>query len=248
MKMFCYETKGRATGAFTRNELVVLIAFLVFLVIVALPGLEHQQDKSKRMNCVSDLKMLGIAYRVWANDHGDRYPFATSVTNGGWRELLDDTKAGAFCWTNYVTMAAKLDENPYFLRCPADERTGANYFSNISNTNISYFVCVNANDSNPQAILAGDRNLGPGSTPDSEYGFSPADGKGNDVLVKGPVCWSLKMHSVGRTPTSGNILLGDGSAQQVTSGNLRMNWLTNAFGNDFSTNTTNAPGLRLIFP
>jgi hypothetical protein len=50
--------------------------------------------------------------------------------------------------------------------------------------------------------------LGPGTTPDPEYGFSPADGRGNDVVINGPVCWSLKMHSRGNPAGWGNILLG----------------------------------------
>jgi hypothetical protein len=46
-------------------------------------------------------------------------------------------------------------------------------------------------------------------------------------------------------------MLGDGSAQQVTSGSLRVNWLKNAVdsGNFTGANTTPAAGsVRLIFP
>ncbi len=111
------------------------------------------------------------------------------------------------------------------------------------------FVGVNACDTYPQSILGGDRNLGPGTTPDSEYGFSPSDGRGNDVIINGPVCWSLKMHSRGNPTGAGNILLGDGSAQEVTSGSLRGNWLKNALAEKAAHDkSTNPPGLRLIFP
>jgi hypothetical protein len=40
--------------------------------------------------------------------------------------------------------------------------------------------------------------------------------------------WSAKLHSAGNTSGAGNILLGDGSCQQVTSANFRLNWLKNA--------------------
>ena len=119
----------------------------------------------------------------------------------------------------------------------------------MANTNISYFVGVNANDTFPQSLLGGDRNLGPGTIPDAEYGFSPADGRGNDVVIKGPICWSLKMHSRGNPAGGGNILLGDGSAQEVTSPSLREIWLKNALAEKVAKDkTTNSPGLRLIFP
>jgi hypothetical protein len=144
-------------------------------------------------------------------------------------------------------MENELGQAPAILVCPADERRAASSFSNLSNTNISYFVGVNANDTYPQSILGGDRNLGPGTTPDPEYGYSPADGRGNDVVINGPVCWSLKMHSRGKNATVGNILLGDGSAQQTTSGNLSLNWLKNAAVKS-ADKGTNASGVRLIFP
>jgi hypothetical protein len=124
-----------------------------------------------------------------------------------------------------------------------------------------YFVGVGAIDTVPQSILGGDRNLGPGTTPDTEYGFSPANGKGNDVIITGPVCWSLKMHSHGSPTGAGNILLGDGSAQQTISGGLYTPggvstsdslyeyWVKNALAEKAAHNkTTNLAGLRLIFP
>ena len=149
-------------------------------------------------------------------------------------------------------MANEIGQSPQVLRCPADERKPALSFSDdFSNTNISYFVGLTSNDTaNPQALLGGDRNLGPGTTPDPEYGYSPADGKGNEVFVNGPVCWSRKMHSRGNDAGAGNIMLGDGSAQQVTSASLRLNWLTNGFvkipAQDKTTNSLR--GIRLIFP
>ena len=146
-------------------------------------------------------------------------------------------------------MSNEMGQAPIILICPADERKPASSFSNLANTNISYFVGVDANDTYPQALLGGDRNLGPGTVPDPEYGYSPADGRGNDVIINGPVCWSLKMHSRGNAAGAGNIMLGDGSSQQVTSGNLYQNWVKIALTNTpASTNATNPPGLRLIFP
>ncbi len=141
-----------------------------------------------RIACMNNLRQIGIAYRIWSNDHGDRFPASTPETNGGWRDLLHGTGASTYAWTNYVTMANELGLNPLVLVCPADERKPADTFRNlVSNTNISYFIGPGANDTYPQAILGGDRNLGPGTTPSQDYGYSPADGKGNDVIINGPV-------------------------------------------------------------
>jgi hypothetical protein len=121
--------------------------------------------------------------------------------------------------------------------------------------NVSYFVGVSANDLNPQAFAAGDRNLGPGLISSNDFGYSPKSGKGNDVAIpitsaKGPVSWSLKIHSDGNTNGAGDILLGDGSGQMVSTATLNQTWLRNA---DPTTNwpaghIPATPSIRLVFP
>jgi competence protein ComGC len=240
---------SQSTAAFTRKELLVVIAVLVLLGLFLLPAVQKTSQKSKSITCNGRLKCLGLAYRIWSNDNGDHSPASTSLTNGGWRELLSRPDASTYAWTNYTLMANQMGQSPLIVVCPADERKPANSFSNLSNLNCSYFVGIDANDTYPQSILGGDRNLGPGTTPDPGYGFSPTNGKGNDVTINGPVCWSLKMHSRGNPAGAGNILLGDGSSQQVTSGRLNQNWLTNAFtAKPALDKATNSPGMRLIFP
>jgi hypothetical protein len=140
--------------------------------------------------------------------------------------------------------------------CPSDERLPADNFSNfVSNIHLSYLVGVSADDTYPQSLLGGDRNLGGGTEPDRKYGFSPESGQGNDVAIQtnseaGPVCWSLKIHSAGNTNGAGNILLGDGSAQQCTGAGFRRTWQPNV------NPTTNwpvghvppSPSTRVLFP
>jgi len=239
----------RTEAAFTRRELVVGIAVLFVLVLFIVPALQRAKQKSDRISCISNFKEIGLAYRIWANDNGDRFPAFAPLTNGGWSNLLSSSNAGTYVWTNYATMANEMGQSPIIVVCPADVRQPAQSFSNLANTNISYFVGVGANDTYPQSILGGDRNLGLGTTPDPEYGYSPSNGRGNDVIINGPVCWSRKMHSRGIPAGAGNILLGDGSSQQVSSMNLSQNWLKNAAAEKATLdNATNSPGLRLIFP
>ena len=224
-------------------ELAVVIVVVVLLAIMLFPALKREQEKSWRIRCLSNTKLMGAAYRLWAGDHGDHLPSPVSMTNGGWRELLSNSNAGQYCWTNFAIMRKELGESPAIVICPADERQPARSFTNgFDNTHVSYFVGVDANDVYPQALLGGDRNLGPGLVPGRDYGYSPANGKGNDVFINtnSPVCWSLKMHSPGNPIGGGNILLGDGSGQQMSSASLRLNWLRNA--------QTGTNGIRLVFP
>jgi hypothetical protein len=207
------------------------------------------------------MKELGTAYRLWSGDNGDLMPFQESTNFGGWSELLTKTNAGQYCWTNYAIMQENLGEAPQLLVCPSDERrSAANFIINgmtndtgnaafKDNTTVSYFVGVTSSDAYPSSFLGGDRNLGPGPVPDPNYGFSPANGQGNDVMLgtNSVVSWSLKMHSHGNAVGAGNIILGDGSAQQVSSAGFRSMWLPSA-GTGTNLTGTNQPGMRLIFP
>ncbi len=243
---------GDHAEAFTRIELMVVLAVIAVLVSSMILPVSNTGNgsKAKRIICVNNLRQIGIAYRIWASDNGDKFPSEVPQTNGGWSELLGSRNSGAYAWTNYLIMGNVLGHYSTVLMCPADERKPADNFTRLANTNISYFIGIGANDSHPQAILGGDRNLGPGNTPHDDYGFSPPDGKGNDVIVTGSVCWSLKMHSKGNSSGAGNIILGDGSVQQVTSGNLNLNWLKPSM--EAYTNSTkgsvSSNGVRLIFP
>jgi hypothetical protein len=179
------------------------------------------------------------------------------VKNGGWADFLTNANQGALCWTNYAIMQNELGQSTKLVICPEDERQAATDFTNDfkTNTHVSYFVGVNANDRYPQSILGGDRNLGPGPKPDPDYGFSPKSGKGNDVTIpltgaSSALSWSLKMHTAEAHRGAGNILLGDGSAQPTSSGAFTRNWLPNAAGtNNWPAGHIPAtPSIRLVFP
>lgn len=249
-------TLGQRRTAFTRTDLIVVIFIfgLFFWGIESLTASAGAKRRAQRVSCANNLKEIGMAYHLWADDHGGHTPASESVSRGGWSELLSNADQGAICWTNYAIMRKELGQTPKLLVCPSDKRKAAADFTIDfkDNTHVSYFVGVNANDIYPQSIQGGDRNLGPGIKPDSDYGFSPKTGIGNDVIIpiSGPVSWSLRIHSAGNTTGAGNILIGDGSAQQVSSGGFSQTWLHNAQGDDNWAvgHVPATPSIRLIFP
>jgi prepilin-type processing-associated H-X9-DG protein len=186
----------------TLLEVVVVILFVGFVLIaMLLPALQSAKRKAQRITCVSNLKLDFSGYKIWEGDHNDQFPMAV-LTN----------QDGGFIYTNndemfrYFQVASNQLEEIRCLICPADVRHWANDWSSLRNTNISYFLCVDATEAYPGMVIFGDRNVVGGTRlPNGLTVFN----------LTNSVHWGSDMHN-----GSGNIGLTDGSVAQTTSAGL----------------------------
>src|ERR1700752_2869645 len=69
-------------GGFTFIDLLIVLGTMALLVAVG-PLLFRRPPKSPRINCVSNLKQVGVGFRTGANQHEEKCPCLLSTTQGG---------------------------------------------------------------------------------------------------------------------------------------------------------------------
>jgi len=191
---------------FTLIEFMVVALVLAILVILVLPYWRSRaRPRIPRINCINNLKQVGLAYRQWALDNEDKFPMQVSMTNGGTMEL---TGRGDV-YPHFLVMSNELN-TPKVLFCPTDQKRKVAFVftRGLANSNISYFVGLDADETTPQMLLSGDDCMA-------------VDGKpvkpGMLMLsTNAAVAWTKARHN-----RQGNVGLADGSVMAVDTSGLR---------------------------
>ncbi len=210
--------KSKVRGFSLLEVLVVIGSVLVLLLLVM--GSAYIRPRTSRINCVSNLKQIGLAMRMFSNDHNDKFPWAVSTNQGGSMEF-----AGTGQVFRHFQAASNELNTPKILACPVDQgRVRATAFDmSFSNSKVSYFVGLDSDEIKPTSILSGDRTLTTNKF--IMTGFLT-------LTTNSQVRWAKGTH-----PDAGNIGLADGSAQEMSAVALQTFTRTNA-----------EPPLRLIIP
>ena len=249
----------RRVRALTMVELLVVVAVLTLLAAMLLPAFLPHHHPPTRMNCLNNLKQVGLAWRQFATDNDDRFPSMVSTNEGGVMELVHTGPSGAGnpaeTFQVFVALSNEL-ATPKTVVCPRDaSRAAVSNFYGMAyatplaqggqNASVSYFVNLDADEMQPQSILSGDRNLSTVTNAKRaqdydaffrvEQRIRPAD------VTPGGAYANLDFHRTihyarDTGALQGNVVLADGSVQGFIGATVRKQILA-------STNIH-----RLIFP
>jgi prepilin-type N-terminal cleavage/methylation domain-containing protein/prepilin-type processing-associated H-X9-DG protein len=88
--------EDRANRGFTLIELLVVIAIIAILAAMLLPALASAKAKAQRIQCMNQMRQIGLGFPMFASDNGDMLPPA------GWASGSTQTPGFEISWDSWL--------------------------------------------------------------------------------------------------------------------------------------------------
>lgn len=204
---------GKICRGFTLIELLVVIAIIAILAAMLLPALSKAKQKAKQTACISNMRQIGIALVMYADDF-NQYPAnfwssATSTPKG------NDT----YVWQTRLLSLMSKNRNAFF--CPAAQPDSAwDYTVNTTLGGATFGVGKYSDEDgtkDPNAILESSRF----SIGYNDWGLRQEGNDGRGLGLGGDVSSTPTKESDVRRPTD-MIAIGD-VRSDTPAGNIDFN-------------------------
>ena len=181
--------KAKTQKGFTLIELLVVIAIIGILASMLLPALAKAKTRANRIKCVSNIKQVGSAFKAFANDNNDRYPWLLEAKDAAAQGGGAGNATAAWVYETSTLLAQSAIKSNLgsakILVSPLDpDNQGVNDGIDLANVDIaapvdngghSYGVVNGAggagkasDDARPNTVLTVSRNIsGPANDEDS---------------------------------------------------------------------------------
>jgi prepilin-type N-terminal cleavage/methylation domain-containing protein/prepilin-type processing-associated H-X9-DG protein len=140
--------------AFTLIELLVVIAIIAVLIALLLPAVQAAREAARRMQCVNNLKQIGLALHNYHSTAG-------SFPMGSGSGMLGGPAVGNYqakeCWASHGAILPYIGEVPLYNACNFNWSPDEPCNQTADSTQIKTYLCPS--DPNATAMTNGDNGV-----------------------------------------------------------------------------------------